>query len=386
MKTKLKIPFLTVGLGSLVFLGFAGTISGSLAWWAYSTRATVSYQGTSVASSEQIQIGIKTSVNLSSLGMTQETIGGQSYYWCDAGAGLPAGIVNYYLAQEGTYASTELEPISSGSYSPGDSFQLKRPLVSGTRTYPSGNAETDKYVYLPLAFRILRYNGSNERTYATKENIWLSDTDVKASSEGDGNVYKAIRMYTVGQKVVENDGVKSFESSIHLINPSNKTDNGGQTAVAGLLDISGSGYYDTYEKNGRSYNIVYGESNLTEDQLLAVETQTSATDSGITDFNMTGMGTSELSTFTSKFYRNTYYPAALSNIQPKYQNFDTLKSVKPNDDNGALSGGAPLCATADNGVADLAITIWLEGWDHNVIDQENHHSFNLGLQFQISRL
>ena len=74
-------------------------------------------------------------------------------------------------------------------------------------------------------------------------------------------------------------------------------------------------------------------------------------------------------------------------INAKTQQFDTVGSVKPTDFDGVLSEGKPLCATnLTDGIADLELTIWLEGWDHNVIDEENTHSFNLDLQFQISRL
>ena len=393
MKTKNRIPFLSIGLTSLVFLGLAGSISGSLAWWAYSTRVSITYQGTSVASSEQLQVGIKTEVNLSGLGMTHETIGGESYYWCDAGMGLPAEIVKTYLESYtlqggGHYASSELQPITSGSYTTGD-LSLKNPLISGTR-FNSRAADSDKYVRIPFAFRVMRYNSSNTLEPAKGENIWLTDTSVEASdAENDGNVYKAIRMFTVGKEARKNGNNIEMLDVKRLINPSNKTNVAGQTAVAGLLDISGSGYYDTYEKGATSYNIIYGETNYaTEDELIAIETtqQSSSESSGIIDFNGTGNATM-LTTFTSKFYKGTYRPAQFSDISPKYQNFDTLGTVKPNDDNGALTGGQPLCATdLVNGVADLDVTIWLEGWDHNVIDQENHHSFNLGLQFQISRL
>ena len=44
-------------LGSMV-----GAISGTVAWYAYVTRATMSYSGTSVNSTKQLQIGIKSPV------------------------------------------------------------------------------------------------------------------------------------------------------------------------------------------------------------------------------------------------------------------------------------------------------------------------------------
>ncbi|MBE6133652.1 MAG: hypothetical protein E7178_03160 [Erysipelotrichaceae bacterium] len=342
-----------------------------------------------MASSEQLQIGIKTDdPNLGTLGMKREDVAGQSYYWCDAGAGLPAEIIKTYLEDEKVYASNKLEPVTSGSYTSGD-LSLKNPLVSGT-PFNSYTADTKKYVYIPLAFRIIRYNSSNVKDYAKGENIWLSDTKVQASdAEKDGEVYKAIRMFTSGQQATVNDEVLNFAPVKYLINPSDTNTSKGKTAVAGLLDISGNGYYDTYEKNGHSYNIVYGETEYeTEDEILAIETvdQGDTSSATIQDFNLTGK-TDELTTFSSKYFKNTLRPASFADLHAKYQNYDTIGTVKPIDDNGALSWGKPVCATdAVNGVANLDVTIWLEGWDHHVIDQENHHSFNLGLQFQISRL
>ena len=390
MKTKLKIPFLSIGLGALVFAGFAGSISGSLAWWAYSTRASIGYHGTSVTSSEQLQIGIKTgsgpgSVNLSSFGMVQSG----DYYFCDAGAGLHADVIAYFLKQQGQYAVDELIPVTSGSYTEGDTFRLKDSLVAGTN-YNDNNAEKSKYVRIPLAFRVLRYDSDNHLVPAKGENIWLSETVVEASSIYDGEVYKAIRMFTRGKhETMDGDDIITDPDTVRLINPSSNSETMGKTAVAGLLDISGSGYYDTHEVNNEQYAIIYGESNLTDEQLLATETikETSA-NPGIVDFNETGQDT-ERSTFVSRYEQDTYHPNELADISPKYQNFDTLGTLKAKDihNNGDLTDGKPVCQTSySTGIADLDLTIWLEGWDHNVVDKENQHSFNLGLQFMISRL
>ena len=398
MKTKLTKPLLSIGFGALVFAGFAGSISGSLAWWAYSTRVSIGYHGTSVASSEQLQIGIKTRADLSSLGMTQVWVGEDddetpyvdertSYYFCDAGTGLQAEVIARYLRYEHQYAIDELVPVTSGSYAIDDALSLKGALVSGV-PFNSSAAEKDKYVFIPLAFRIMKYDSNNQLQPVKGENIWLSETMVEASTVNDGDVYKAIRMYTEGYEATTVDDVTTLSPVRRLINPSSTSNTRGQTAVAGLLDIGGSGFYDTYEYNGENYAIVYGESNLTQQQLIAAEDEKQEVgDSGIVDFNETGNDT-EKSTFVSRYAEGTFHPHELSDISPKYQVYDTLGSVKPNDSSsGVLSGGKPLAATdLTNGIADLDLTIWLEGWDHNVIDKENRHSFNLGLQFMISRL
>ena len=52
--TKLLFGF----LGIATFASLAGTISGTLAWYAYSTRASLSYTGTSIEQTAQLQIGV----------------------------------------------------------------------------------------------------------------------------------------------------------------------------------------------------------------------------------------------------------------------------------------------------------------------------------------
>ena len=64
-------------------------------------------------------------------------------------------------------------------------------------------------------------------------------------------------------------------------------------------------------------------------------------------------------------------------------------AISPSDDgSGALTGGQPVCVTAstEDHIARVDFTIYLEGWDHAVIDTEISHGFNLGLQFQINRV
>ena len=392
MKIRSKIPFLSIGFGTVVFLGFAATISGSLAWWAYSTRISVSYQGTSVASAEQLQIGLKSNDSgLAAYGMSNTDTPG--YYFSTSGSGLQADVITYYLTHCGTnYATNKLEPVTSGSYTIGDTLSLKNSLVSGN-IYNDHAADVNRYVKIPLAFRILKYDNTNTQVYSKGQDIYLNAANAAASgSHAVNNVYKALRIYTSGMHVVENEGVKSLEPVKTIINPSDPAQTEtGQTAVAGLLDLNGSGFYDTYERDGKSYNIVYGQTNLAnEAAVLATETvqQDPANSSAeLVNFNGTQALYAEGDTFTAKYYKGTYHPENLAAISPKYQQYDTMHHIRPTDNDGILSSGKPIAATdLTTGIADLELTIWLEGWDHNVVDQENQHSFNLDLQFQITRL
>ena len=176
MKIRSKIPFLSIGFGTVVFLGFAATISGSLAWWAYSTRISVSYQGTSVASAEQLQIGLKSNDSgLAAYGMSNTDTPG--YYFSTSGSGLQADVITYYLTHCGTnYATNKLEPVTSGSYTIGDTLSLKNSLVSGN-IYNDHAADVNRYVKIPLAFRILKYDNTTEGVNTSiefiKQIIWV---------------------------------------------------------------------------------------------------------------------------------------------------------------------------------------------------------------------
>ena len=83
---------------------------------------------------------------------------------------------------------------------------------------------------------------------------------------------------------------------------------------------------------------------------------------------------------TGKTYYEDYDGITLGTAQYK-----SINQIKPDDSQAILSGGQVLCQTASSGnyLAELETTIWLEGWDHNVIDSEISHQFSLGLQFII---
>ena len=58
MKSSKRSSLFLVGAALTTFLAFVGTTTGTLAWYAYSTRVSLSYTGTSVSATEQLQIGI----------------------------------------------------------------------------------------------------------------------------------------------------------------------------------------------------------------------------------------------------------------------------------------------------------------------------------------
>ena len=128
MKVAKLIPF---GIGLLTLAGFVGSLSGSLAWWAYSTRTKVEFQGTSVNVSEKLQIGLKlvnfTQAEVEELIATgleeDESLrdGDVRYVFTPEryGGGLPAETIQTYLRLQGEYSVNSLIPITSRTYESG---------------------------------------------------------------------------------------------------------------------------------------------------------------------------------------------------------------------------------------------------------------------------
>ena len=392
MKKKFGLKkMIPVGISLLTFATFVGSISGSLAWWAYSTRAAVSYQGTSVSTSEQLQIGLKLlkakfdedEINeLKTLGLTEDTsLTNETYRYmfARAGGGMSSEIIKKYLEFEGTYAIDELSPVTSRTYQEGQEFHLYENVMNGTPVN-TAYAFTDKYVYLPFTFRILKLNASaSEDAYAEGRKIYLSKAIAEASDSTSG-----VQIQN-GLRVFFDNGTSSGR---FILNPADTTTTDASsmyTNVAGLLDLDDDGVYDASSHK----EIVYGDYTGDATDTYA---QTTAPTKLANINEIEGLSESDLeddsnsSTFLAKHGNGNTCYNTFGGLELGKAYYKTLASIKPNDNHAILTGGRVLTTTAassGNYIAELGATIWLEGWDHAIVDKAISHKFNLGLQFQI---
>lgn len=371
MKFK-KSRFIVSAISVLTAASFVGLISGTLAWYANVTRVTVSYTGTSIAQAEQLQIGLVSDTDFTVDGenndlgfnLTKETISGQDYYWAKPGSGFNSDAISAYLSHTG-YATNEVAPVTSFEYDNGDDLSLYRAPIAG-HANDMTSALHSAYVYLPFAFRVITFTNTGDIEYAKNQNVWVTDAVAQASSSSDGDIYKALRVHF-------DDGTTKF-----ILNPSSTSPTASSTKVAGILDLNKDGYYDY---TGSHEEILYGHYSGT------LTPEAFASDSALDDVNDTGQ--TNPTTFTAKHKGGNAGYSDLTGLNPLLANYETLESIAPADDGtGALSGGTPICVTANdtNALAHVNLTVYMEGWDHSVIDTEINHAFNLGLQFQINRL
>ena len=368
---KIKARHAAIGLMTMVSLAsFAGLISGTVAWYANVTRVTVEYSGTAVSQAEQLQIGLICDQDFTKDGqgdpipnigiVSKEVINEVHYYWAAPGVGLSSTAINAYLQARG-YATYTLEPVTTREYATGGSFSLwKAPIARHTEFFAAANKA---YCKINMAFRVL--NASSEPQ--GDKDVWLTDATVQAGNPGE-KIREALRMY------INKSGLaaQSF-----ILNPT--ADASGSDAVGGILNLeSVSDYYDYDPDTNRE--ILYGDYTDAPDY-----THYNA-DSELDDFNATGENTA--STFLAKHKAGIdgYDSSDANDFVAKRTQYLSLADIAPEDHDGSLSGGVPLCHTDENTkVGNVEMTIYLEGWDHSVINNEMGNDFNLGLQFQIDR-
>ena len=394
-------------LGLSTFASLVGTVSGTLAWYAYNNRVTVSYSGTSIENTVQLQIGLACANPMPHIDgdadneefwsvMAYEQLPNDSnyYYFAPLGVGLTSSIINAYLGAN-NYATNVLRPVTTGYYDPTDPscvFSLKNSPTS-THYQQDVPSITQDYIKLPLVFR-----ASKSKTAATDfvagQELWLTDAKVVASSSNDGEINKSMRIF-----FDRNDD--DYDTDF-IVNPNAPGDVAGETKVGGLLDLTYDKYYDFDDKG----EVIYGE----WDETLLPDPHTLLSNTGyvvpdgesnkILDMNRTGneMNDDEANTYCARHRQGVKYYTyeKLNEIPFKTAKYESLGSVKPirNSTNGTLTNVDPtnptsVCITGDqnhNYLGRVDATIWLEGWDYSVVDEELTHAFDLGLTFEINKI
>ena len=317
---------------------------------------------------------------------------GSYYYFAPLGAGLSSEVINAYLGAN-NYATNWLKPVTSGYYDPTDdlcSFSLKK---APTSLYHKQDipASTKDYIVLPLVFRASKSKTATN-DFVSGQEIWLTDAKAVASSSTDGEVYKAMRVHF--------NRVNTDYETDFIVNPNDASNVGGETKVGGLLDLTYDKYYD-YDADGE---IIYGEVKSPVDPTTVRNNTPYSVPDGETnpvlDLNRdkdARLGINEANTYCSRHHVGSKYYENLDDITFKTAKYETLGSIKPNRNNttGRLSNVDPdhptsVCFTAESETNELRIgrvdaTIWLEGWDYSVTDEEIAHAFNFGLTFEINK-
>ncbi|MCR5078576.1 MAG: hypothetical protein K6B65_01450 [Bacilli bacterium] len=424
-----KINLLLFSLSGLTVLALAGSSLGTLAWYAYSVRVTTEFSGTAVNQTEQLQIGllwddVTTDQRNSYAGgngdyasLSFDTIGGHTYWFMDEGQGFTATHISTYLSAH-HYTTNSLQPVTSREYATGnaivkdngtsedtsDDFVGLYQAPSATYVETDTVATKEQYVYLPFAFRIISFGSGTTRSYAKKASIWM--TDVTTAIANSRIADRALRIHV--DNFCDPNLLSSGVPASFTLNPkATHVENKDFTYVAGLLDLKKAHYYDT---DSLSRELIYGDISISDRSTLYSKTvmqnyTTFNADTTAENSNVNGVTPAEMytgnsneaadteTTFYSKHRAGTkgftsFLDASGNDIRKKSE-YVCMSTIKPEkDSNGDLVDGYPIAVTANDntGLARTDMYVYLEGWDHSIVDSQIDSEFSLGLQFEINRV
>ena len=334
---KAKIMVATLAIAAVA--ATVGSISGTVAWFQYSTRVTAAYQGAVAHCSESLEIRIRSE---------DDTLGA----W---GSELSAATIGTYLstatADKGagrTTATNTLRPVTSGVLAENEvaSTLYKNPIYQYPNMTDWGTATaTEDYIILPLELRVKDVNGASTASYLAKK-IYVTDLTISARADHDEyvkddhkDVSSAIRVgVSAGQAGAAKTAYTTFSTT------------GGNTVVAGALDLGGPA--------GNDKEAGYSEwDNLDEIQY--------------------GYTTGEASSHVAKTTANTQLLTSAAATDVGVANDTDPYQIK----------GKEIGSTTDTKTLEVDLLIYLEGWtkldgsalwdDKTVVGAE----FNVGIRF-----
>jgi len=313
-------------------------VSATFAWYQIQVNASASYDGTSVGNSTKFQIGLRSAAvlnNSEEYGLIlDETRPG--IYWSNGD--LDNATLNYYLMTNG-YATTALTPITSGIYSAGLPFSLINSPQYLTE-FVASPALTSSYVKINFVFRVTKLSGEEFNI----GDVYLKDFAIS----GNGSIQNATRVYF------------SSNSFVGLLNPNSIID--GATAVGGILDLNSDGYFDYNTSTDNFGNVIqeefvygnYGSVNYAANETTGTGQKT-FTGSCFNAFHKDGV---HAATFTAS-------SASYLGTSSMVDNQTVLTSIN-----------------ANTSVADLTMTLYVEGWDSSSSDTTNGQRFSLVMNFE----
>lgn len=386
----LKHRLIVTGMAIVTGVAFFASTAGTLAWYAYATRVSLSFTGTSVRKSELIHVGLVdgswvideehpdgwddpsthkfTDREVFDYELTREVCGNNSIVWTTASTGFPTEAIKTFLSRS-NYAYNLLSPVSTKSRALNVNTDIVLYQSPGYGiTNVTELALTSQYVRLPFAFKSI---GSDSKTIKNKK-VWLTDAEVLAD---DKRINEAVRLF------VDNGTDK------YLVNPNIEENETGFTYVGGLLDLDGDGTYDYDISNNKEY--VYGDrtGDPTYGQSGYVPPEPYLPDNvNNVDEDYVDEG---LSTFYAK-HKEGVLVANTSGVTYSRAEYETFGSIKP----AVLStgyfdedSGRPITITSNtDGIGYATLTVFLEGWDHSIRNAAIGYKFSLGLTFEIDKL
>lgn len=302
----------------------AGSVTGTIAWYQYSTRASAIYNFTSAGGTR---------------GSLQINLGGSNDNWYTR---LTHDDISNYLST--AHSGDQLVPITSGPMSkesPLPELFYKEPLPKHGPYAEWRKADNHNYISLPLQLRYVDHKNGDD-IVCTSKRVYLTKLSITSGFDSF-NITESIRFHVSAYN--KNDAANSIN---RLVSKS-----GGKILTHGALDLDCDGKEDVVRPNG-SYDFNGGQPQIVD------------------------YGEGEQESFVASVDANEsngYYPL-LAEYNEETSSLDKLLYDIDKSKSIGLTG-------LDNeDVLNVIITIWIEGWQ-NLSNGSIWSSDSVGSSFNI---
>ena len=256
MKIKKK-SIIIPAFALLIGASLAGSISGTVAWYQYSTRVNAAYVGMSGGKDGNLQMRFDSNEEWSSRITFDQT--------------------ETYLGDIGS----KMAPVTPGAELETDSdlpATFKKAPVFGKGAYSSWvNADEKDYIVFPLQLQFIEHEG-DQKVPADGKNIYLSELYIEPHLNEQDDITEAIRVHIANET----------DDTNFLISKS-----GGSTAIGGNLDLDGDDQPDqAYPENdkygfkgGALADVMYGIDGGTQESLAVNDVCATLNEDGTFDAN-----------------------------------------------------------------------------------------------------
>ena len=368
---RIVIPTLSICLGAAI----VGSISGTVAWYQYSTRVSAAYLGTSAGTSGNLKLRIKGSNTANddkwSTSLTHTDIG---------------NYIDAYLAEKNL--SQDIMPITSGNMTEdaaltkiggdGEDANLpkfyKNPVRSYTENVPyTGDAwikaDESMYVQIPLELCYVEYDGkptsstnSEDKEYLAKD-VYISDLLIQEDYRNKANGNDFVDLSSAVRVHISSSYKEKVENQL-VAKTNNKlvSKNGGTILTKGYLDLDGVDGDDTVTTgtdNGAAYG--FGDDTEVKKVVYGDGVQTAYRAATVGDPDATYIDLDDT------VVPDPIYPAVVKSLN----NSVVLDEDELTNNKGGVevskSIGKTIAYKADDAnyeqeYLEVVLTIWLEGW------------------------
>ena len=224
MKKKIIISALALTIGA----GLAGSITGTAAWYQYSTRTNVALIGASGGAAGNLNVRIRQDGQAADAGWTtfisKKQLGD---FLTSKGYGTNIQPITPAVSDAGLGKDAAL-PVNSTD----NELDFRSNPIPGKGPYEQWNrAKKENYVVIPLQLRYVKQGNNGQENLS--EQVYLSDVTLEQRTVGGAtnDISKALRFH-----ISATDGTNSVN---HLISKE-----GGTTVTKGKLDLDGDGADD----------------------------------------------------------------------------------------------------------------------------------------------